>query len=63
MNNSRQPKNPRHYKLFAVSDATSEYTWLREVGLRIIDPLRDQPWAQHRFIGVEPTGCVELLVY
>ena len=47
---------------FVVSDATSEYTWLREAGLRIVDPLRDQPWGQRRFIGVDPTGSVMIEV-
>jgi len=34
-----------------VSDATSEYIRLREAGLRILDPLRSQLWAQHRCTG------------
>lgn len=58
MTSSRQPKTSLHYKLLVVSDATSEYTRLREAGLRIVDHLREQPWEQRRFIGVDPTGSV-----
>ncbi len=47
---------------FVVSDATSEYARLQEGGLRIIDPLRDHPWGQRRFIGVDPTGSVMIEV-
>lgn len=47
---------------FVVPDATSEYARLQEAGLRIIDPLRDQPWGQRRFIGVDPTGSVMIEV-
>lgn len=47
---------------FVVPDATSEYARLREAGLRIVEPLHDQPWGQRRFIGVDPTGCVMIEV-
>jgi catechol 2,3-dioxygenase-like lactoylglutathione lyase family enzyme len=47
---------------FVVPDATREYTRLREAGLRIVEPLRDQPWGQRRFIGVDSTGGVMIEV-
>jgi uncharacterized glyoxalase superfamily protein PhnB len=47
---------------FVVSDATSEYARLQEAGLHIIDPLRDHPWGQRRFSGVDPTGNVMIEV-
>ena len=47
---------------FVLSDATSEYAKLQEAGLRIVDPLRDHPWGQRRFIGVDPTGSVMIEV-
>lgn len=47
---------------FVVSDATNEYARLLEAGLHIIDPLRDHPWGQRRFIGVDPTGNVMIEV-
>ena len=43
---------------FVVPDATSEYARLQEAGLRILEPLRDMPWGQLRFLGVDPTGTV-----
>ncbi len=47
---------------FVVSDAASEYARLQEAGLRILEPLRDHPWGQRRFIGVDPTGGVMIEV-
>jgi hypothetical protein len=44
---------------FKVSDAVAEYERLKEAGLRIVLPLRDESFGQRHFIGVGP-GCVML---
>ncbi|MGH3086285.1 MAG: VOC family protein [Rubrobacteraceae bacterium] len=43
---------------FEVSDATAEYERLKEAGLRIILPLRDEDFGQRHFIGVGPGGVM-----
>lgn len=43
---------------FEVSDAAAEYERLKEAGLRIILPLRDEPFGQRHFIGVDPGGVM-----
>ena len=39
---------------FEVSDAKAEYERLKEAGLRIVLPLRDEAFGQRHFIGVGP---------
>lgn len=43
---------------FEVSDAAAEYERLREAGLRIVLPLRDEAFGQRHFIGVDPGGVM-----
>jgi len=43
---------------FEVSDAQAEYERLREAGLRIVQPLRDEAFGQRHFIGVDPGGVL-----
>jgi hypothetical protein len=43
---------------FEVSDAAAEYERLREAGLRIVLPLRDETVGQRHFIGVDPGGVM-----
>lgn len=43
---------------FEVSDAAAEYERLREAGLRILLPLRDEAFGQRHFIGVDPGGVM-----
>lgn len=43
---------------FEVSDARGEYGRLREAGLRIVRPLRDEAFGQRHFIGVDPGGVM-----
>lgn len=43
---------------FEVSDATAEYERLREAGMRIVLPLRDEDFGQRHFIGVGPGGVM-----
>jgi len=39
-----------------VEDASSEYTRVRDAGLRCDLELRDEPWGQRRFGVVDPAG-------
>jgi len=39
-----------------VADAASEFERLRETGLAIAHPLRDEPWGQRRFGLHDPAG-------
>ncbi|HEY9663537.1 MAG TPA: VOC family protein [Allocoleopsis sp.] len=41
---------------FQVADAAAEYERLREAGLAIAYPLKDEPWGQRRFGVCDPTG-------
>lgn len=43
---------------FEVSDAEAEYARLKEAGLRIVLPLRDEAFGQRHFIGVAPGGVM-----
>jgi catechol 2,3-dioxygenase-like lactoylglutathione lyase family enzyme len=43
---------------FEVSDAAAEYERLKEAGLRIVLPLRDESFGQRHFIGVGPGGVM-----
>jgi uncharacterized glyoxalase superfamily protein PhnB len=43
---------------FEVSDAEAEYERLKEAGLRIVLPLRDEAFGQRHFIGVDPEGVM-----
>src|SRR5918992_1560993 len=43
---------------FEVSDAAAEYERLKEAGLRIVLPLRDESFGQRHFIGVGPGGIM-----
>jgi catechol 2,3-dioxygenase-like lactoylglutathione lyase family enzyme len=43
---------------FEVADARSEYERLRQAGLRIVLSLRDEPFGQRHFIGVDPGGVM-----
>ena len=43
---------------FEVSDAKAEYERLKEAGLRIGLPLRDEAFGQRHFIGVGPEGVM-----
>lgn len=43
---------------FEVPDAAREYTHLREAGVPIVQPLRDEPWGQRHFIAVDPGGVL-----
>lgn len=43
---------------FEVPDAAAEYERLKEAGLRIVLPLRDEPFGQRHFIGVDPGGVM-----
>jgi catechol 2,3-dioxygenase-like lactoylglutathione lyase family enzyme len=43
---------------FEVSDAAAEYERLKEAGLRIVLPLRDEDFGQRHFIGVDPGGVM-----
>jgi uncharacterized glyoxalase superfamily protein PhnB len=43
---------------FEVSDAAVEYERLKEAGLRIVLPLRDESFGQRHFIGVGPGGVM-----
>lgn len=43
---------------FEVSDAAAEYERLKEVGLQIVLPLRDEAFGQRHFIGVGPGGVM-----
>lgn len=43
---------------FEVPDAAAEYERLREAGVRIVQPLRDEYFGQRRFIGVDPGGVM-----
>ena len=43
---------------FEVSDATAEYERLKEAGLKIVLPLRDESFGQRHFIGVGPGGVM-----
>lgn len=43
---------------FEVADATAEYERLQAAGLRIVQPLRDEPFGQRHFIGVDPGGVL-----
>ncbi len=43
---------------FEVSDATAEYERLKEAGVRIVLPLRDEGFGQRHFIGVGPGGVM-----
>ncbi|MGB3633249.1 MAG: VOC family protein, partial [Rubrobacteraceae bacterium] len=43
---------------FEVSDAKAEYKQLKEAGLQIVLPLRDEPFGQRHFIGVGPDGVM-----
>lgn len=41
---------------FQVADAAAEYQRLKQAGLAIAYPLRDEPWGQRRFGVSDPTG-------
>ena len=43
---------------FEVADATAEYARLQAAGMQILHPLRDEPWGQRHFIGVDPQGTM-----
>jgi catechol 2,3-dioxygenase-like lactoylglutathione lyase family enzyme len=43
---------------FEVSDAAAEYERLKEAGLRIVLPLRDESFGQRHFISVGPGGVL-----
>jgi uncharacterized glyoxalase superfamily protein PhnB len=43
---------------FEVPDAAAEYERLREAGVRIVQPLRDEYFGQRHFIGVDPGGVM-----
>ncbi|MFZ4656410.1 MAG: VOC family protein [Caldilineaceae bacterium] len=43
---------------FEVADATAEYDRLQAAGMKILHPLRDEPWGQRHFIGVDPQGTM-----
>lgn len=43
---------------FEVSDAASEYERLKEAGLQIVLPLRDEAFGQRHFIGLDPGGVM-----
>ena len=43
---------------FEVSDAAAEYERLKEAGLQIVLPLRDEGFGQRHFIGVGPGGVM-----
>lgn len=43
---------------FEVSDAKAEYERLKEAGLQIVLPLRDEAFGQRHFIGVDPGGVM-----
>lgn len=43
---------------YEVSDARAEYERLREAGLRVVLPLRDEAFGQRHFIGVDPGGVM-----
>jgi catechol 2,3-dioxygenase-like lactoylglutathione lyase family enzyme len=40
-----------------VADAAGAYARLRKAGLRILLPLRDEPWGQRHFIGATAGGA------
>ncbi|MGW6919261.1 VOC family protein [Kitasatospora sp. NPDC054939] len=47
---------------FVVEDATAEEAAMREAGVGIAEPLRDEPWGQRRFNVWSPEGVlVEVL--
>ena len=41
---------------FQVLDAAAELARLREAGVPIVYPLRDEPWGQRRFALRDPAG-------
>lgn len=43
---------------FEVSDAKAEYERLKEAGLQIVLPLRDEAFGQRHFIGAGPGGIM-----
>lgn len=43
---------------FEVSNAAAEYERLKEAGLRIVLPLRDEDFGQRHFIGAGPGGVM-----
>jgi uncharacterized glyoxalase superfamily protein PhnB len=43
---------------FEVADATADYARLQAAGMQILHPLRDEPWGQRHFIGVDPQGVM-----
>ena len=43
---------------FEVSDATAEYERLKEAGVEIVLPLRDEAFGQRHFIGAGPGGVM-----
>ncbi|POX41285.1 hypothetical protein C3486_09770 [Streptomyces sp. Ru73] len=43
---------------FLVEDAAAEETALRAAGVRITEPLRDEPWGQRRFNVESPEGML-----
>lgn len=43
---------------FEVSDAGAEYERLKEAGLQVVLPLRDEAFGQRHFIGVDPGGVM-----
>jgi len=43
---------------FVVTDAAAEQARLREAGVPVVMPLRDEPWGQRHFYATDPAGVL-----